>query len=183
MIVSRRPRAALVVALTLGVVCVALIGVLATRTPALDKQARSPLLGRPAPAAGGTDVVTGRPASLTAMRGRFVLVNFFASWCVPCRREHPELARFTARHAGGDAAVLGVVFDDTAGAARDFLSRNGALWPVIDDPSGRIALDWGVRGPPESYLVSPEGTVLAKFIGGVTADGLDRVLARVRGPA
>ena len=82
--------------------------------------------------------------------------------------------------AKGDATVFGVVFDDTAANARTFMHNNGGAWPAIADPSGDIALNFGVRGPPESFLVGADGIVLAKFIGQVTADGLDRLLAQVQ---
>jgi len=154
------------------------VALLATRAPAVDKQATSPLLGKPAPDIQGVDLA-GQPARVAADRGRFVLVNFFASWCVPCQQEHPQLERFVAMHkAKGDATVFGVIFDDTTANARAFVQRSGGDWPIVADPGGTVALDYGVRGPPESYLIGPDGTVLAKFIGAVTADGLDRILAR-----
>lgn len=177
----RRGHTALIAALAVGLVAALFVALLATRSPAVDKQATSPLLGRPAPALSGVDL-SGRPVQLSGLRGKFVLVNFFASWCIPCQREHPELEQFVERHAAkGDATVLGVIFDDTAANARRFVAANGGDWPIVDDPSGQVALDFGVRGPPESFLVAPDGTVLVKFIGQVTADGLDRVLAGVQG--
>ena len=62
--------------------------------------------------------------------------------------------------------------------SQSFLEKNGGDWTVLDDPKGSIALDWGVRGLPESYLVDPDGTVLAKITGGAAADGLDGLLRR-----
>jgi cytochrome c biogenesis protein CcmG/thiol:disulfide interchange protein DsbE len=164
-------------AVTLGVVLLLFVAVLATRKSAADKQAESPLLGKPAPSLSGADL-DGRDASLTSMRGKWVVVNFLASWCVPCRDEHPELVKFTQRHeAAGDASVLGVIFDDTQPNVRRFFGQLGGSWPVVGDPGGRIALDFGVRGPPESFLVDPNGFVVWKGIGGVSADGLDKLVA------
>jgi len=160
-------------AISLGLVLLLFVGVLATRKSAADKQAESPLLGHPAPTLAGTGI-DGHDASLTAMKGKWVVVNFLASWCVPCKEEHPELVKFTQRHeAADDATVLGVIFDDTAPNVRHFFSQLGGTWPVIDDPDGHIALDYGVRGPPESFLVDPNGFVVWKGIGQVTANGLD----------
>jgi cytochrome c biogenesis protein CcmG/thiol:disulfide interchange protein DsbE len=168
-------------AVTVGVVVLLLIAVLATRKSAADKQAESPLLGHPAPALSG-DAINGGAVSLDALRGKWVLVNFLASWCVPCAEEHPELVKFTQRHqAAGDAQVVGVVFDDTAGNVRSFFKRLGGSWPVLDDPGGHVALEYGVRGPPESFLVDPNGFAVSKIVGQVNADGLDRLLARARG--
>jgi cytochrome c biogenesis protein CcmG/thiol:disulfide interchange protein DsbE len=175
----RRRHTALYSAVALALVLGAFVGVLATRKSALDKQARSPLLGQPAPAIAGNGISNGSPFTLTSLRGRYVLVNFFASWCVPCQEEQPQLVAFD-HQAGGKTAVVGVLFSDTAGPARAFLSANGGDWPVIPDPGGQLALNYGVRGPPESYLINPNGIVLAKFVGGVTAAGLNRLVAEAQ---
>jgi cytochrome c biogenesis protein CcmG/thiol:disulfide interchange protein DsbE len=177
---SRR-HTALLTAVVLGCVLALFVALLATRSPAVDKQARSPLLGHPAPTLEGPGL-DGKSVQLSSLLGKYVLVNFFATWCIPCQREHPELERFVADHAArGDAAVFAVIFDDTASDARDFMRQNGGAWPVVDDPNGTIALDFGVRGPPESYLVNPDGIVIAKFVGQVTAAGLDKLLAQAEG--
>ncbi len=163
-------------AISLGLVLVLFVAVLATRKSAADKQAESPLLGKPAPALTGTSL-DGQDVSLSSFRGKWVVVNFLASWCVPCQQEHPELVKFTQRHqATGDATVLGVIFDDTAPNVRGFFQRFGGSWPVVDDPGGHTALDFGVRGPPESFLVDPNGFVIWKGIGQVNADGLDKLV-------
>ncbi|MBV8387923.1 MAG: TlpA family protein disulfide reductase [Acidimicrobiia bacterium] len=164
-------------AISLGVVLLLFVAVLATRKSAADKQAESPLLGKPAPSLSGTSL-DGSQTSLASMRGKWVVVNFMASWCVPCRDEHPELVKFTQRHsAADDATVLGVIFDDTAPNVRKFFSELGGSWPVVDDPDGHTALDFGVRGPPESFLIDPNGFVIWKGIGGVNADGLDKLVS------
>ena len=178
-VARRNRRTALYSAAAVGVILVLFIGVLATRSSAVDKQARSPLLGREAPPLSGPSIMDGRPFELTSMRGHYTLVNFFASWCVPCQREQPQLVRF-AHSPGGDTAVVGVLFSDTAGPARDYLRAHAGDWPVLDDPSGQSALDYGVRGPPESYLLNRDGIVLAKFVGEVTADTLDQLVARAK---
>ena len=163
-------------AVTIAVVLALFLGVLATRKSAADKQAESPLLGKPAPSLTGTGL-DGGGVSLGSMHGKWVVVNFMASWCVPCREEHPELVKFTQRHqAAGDATVLGVIFDDTAPNVRRFFDQLGGSWPVVADPGGHTALDFGVRGPPESFLVDPNGFVVWKGIGQVNADGLDKLV-------
>lgn len=157
-----------------------LLGVLATSDQAGTRAADSPLLGKPAPAIVAT-TVNGQPFDLAQYRGKWVLVNFFATWCVPCRQEHPDLVQFAARHqAVGDASVIGVVYDDSLDAVRGFLQKEGGTWPMAVDPKSRIALDFGVSGVPESYLITPGGAVAAKIVGGVQASALEDLLSKVK---
>ncbi|MBW3551581.1 MAG: redoxin family protein [Proteobacteria bacterium] len=179
-----RRRTALLAAGGVGVVLVLLVAVLATRDYSGTRTADSPLLGRPAPAVEGPSLLDGESFDLADQRGRWVLVNFFATWCVPCQAEHPELVRFDAAHAGaGDARVISVVFSDDADDVRRFFEQRGGKWPVIDDPVGRVALEWGVTGVPESFLVGPDGTVQAKVVGGIRFDSLEDLLAQAQGVA
>jgi cytochrome c biogenesis protein CcmG/thiol:disulfide interchange protein DsbE len=169
------------VALGLAVLMVAFVGVLATRKSAESTLANSPLLGKPAPEITGA-ALDGTTVKLSDYDGRFVVLNFFASWCVPCREEHDDLIRFSEEHkAKGDAVVLAVMFDDEPVNARAFFEQRGGDWPVLADPNGKVALDFGVRGPPESYVIAPDGTVLAKYVGQVTDTSLDRLLAQAEG--
>ena len=157
-----------------------LVVVLAVQPPAGTRQVKSPLVGKAAPAAAGT-TIDGTQASLADLRGKWVVVNFFATWCVPCRLEHPDLVRFAEQHTTiGDAAVLGVVFGDNTQAVREFRDEEGGDWPMLTDPSGRTAIDFGVAGVPESFLVDPQGKVVAKIVGGIRAPDLDRLLADAR---
>ncbi|QYG94358.1 TlpA family protein disulfide reductase (plasmid) [Iamia sp. SCSIO 61187] len=164
-----------VVAGALGVLMVLLIVLLATRDPASDRQVDSPLLGRSAPRIQGT-TIEGREFDSATYDGRWLVVNFFATWCVPCIEEHSELVAFQqAQREAGQANVISVVFDDDEASVRRFFDRNGGDWPVVLAPSQVIA-DWGVRGVPESFVVDPSGTVRYKLIGGVTAQGLSRLV-------
>lgn len=176
----RRTRRALWIAVAVAVPMALLVGVLATREPSATRAVRSPLVGRTAPPI-SAETVDGAQASLADLRGRWVLVNFFATWCVPCRQEHDDLIRFSEAHAGpGDASVLGVVYSDSPQAVREFRQREGGDWPMLVDPKGRIALDYGVAGVPESFLIDPDGTVVAKLLGGVRTVDLEQLLARAR---
>jgi cytochrome c biogenesis protein CcmG, thiol:disulfide interchange protein DsbE len=159
----------------LGVVILLLIVLLATRDPASDRQVDSPLLGRTAPRIEGT-TIAGRDFDSATYDGRWLVVNFFATWCVPCVQEHPELVAFQrAQREAGQANVISVVFDDDESSARQFFERNGGDWPVVLAAQTVIA-DWGVRGVPESFVVDPSGTVRYKLIGGVTAQGLSELV-------
>ena len=112
------------------------------------------------------------------------MVNFFATWCVPCQQEHPELVRFAEQHAAsGDASVISVAFQDQPEDLKAFFEKNGGDWPVAVGDTAPIALDFGVVKLPESYLVAPNGVIAAKVAGGVRADDLDRVISEVGGSA
>ncbi len=178
-----RSRTALFTAAGVAVVVLLLVVVLATREPATSRVDKSPLVGGPAPALRGARLDGGEGGfDLAAQRGSFVLVNFFATWCVPCIQEHDDLARFAARHeVAGDASVVSVVFSDEPANVRRFFARNGGDWPVIADDNGAAAISWGVARVPESYLVAPDGTVVSKITGGVEEQRLEELLARAQG--
>jgi cytochrome c biogenesis protein CcmG/thiol:disulfide interchange protein DsbE len=177
-----RPRhTARWIAISVGVVVVLFVGLLATRKSADTLHADSPLLGKQAPATSGVNFSgpSDQTVSLSSFSGKYVLVNFFASWCVPCQQEQPELKAFSDRHTiAGDASVLGVVYDDKADAVRQFLNDHGGGWPVIDSSSSKV--DWGVRGVPESFLVDPQGYVLYHIVGGVKDSDLETLLQQAK---
>jgi cytochrome c biogenesis protein CcmG/thiol:disulfide interchange protein DsbE len=163
------------------VVAAGLIAVLGTRPPATATEVFTPLLGKAAPGITGT-TVSGGSFDLAADRGRWVVVNFFASWCPPCQQEEPELITFAFQHRGArDAALVGVdCCGDATASARGFLASSGATWPAVIDPGGQIALQYGVRDPPETFLVSPSGIVVAHIDGAVRATFLDQQIAAAK---
>jgi cytochrome c biogenesis protein CcmG, thiol:disulfide interchange protein DsbE len=169
------------VALAAGTVVAALVIVLATSKSATteQQQANSPLLMKPAPEIAGA-LLGGGTAKLSDDRGKWVLVNFFASWCIPCQQEQGDLVRFAQHHQNaGDAVIFAVRFDDPeVSAIRTLMTKSGATWPVVDDAEAKIS--WGVTGPPESFLVDPSGTVVAHVVGQVNDNALEALLGQAR---
>lgn len=173
-------RLAVIGAAAAGVILVAFIAVLATSSGE-QGLGPSPLIANPAPAIVGT-AVDGTTFDLDAERGRWVVVNFFATTCVPCIREHPELVAFDEAHAPlGDASVVSIAFSDTSRNVRDFFEVNGGDWAVLAEDTGRHAISYGVAAVPETYLVAPNGVVVSKFIGGITQADLENEIARLSG--
>lgn len=138
-------------------------------------------VGRPAPAF-ELDGIDGRKVSGPAPRGRPAVVNFWASWCTECRKEHPYLMRAHARW-GSEVDFVGVVFQDTPANIERFLLDRGetprSSYPNLMDPGGRVAIDYGVYGVPETFFVDRRGTVVAKQVGRVTPLLLRRELRRI----
>ena len=146
------------------VLVVPLIGVLMAGLGRDPRVVRSPLVGRPAPAFSLPPVGGGAPVSLAELRGRPAVLNFWATWCVPCLEEHGVL-REAARSLEGRVQFLGIVYqDDEANVAR-FLGQHGRTYPSLLDDHGRTAIAYGIYGVPETFFLDPNGTVVAKYTG------------------
>jgi cytochrome c biogenesis protein CcmG, thiol:disulfide interchange protein DsbE len=177
---GRRGNTALISAVIVGVLMVGFVALLATRDTG-PRAGRSALLDRPAPAIVGT-TLDGADFDLDSLRGRWVLVNFFATWCPPCLIEHPDLVEFHESYAEtGDVEVVSVAFQDDVDQIAAFFAEQGGEWPVLAEGVNSVAVAWGVTALPESFLVSPQGVVVYKFTGGVTFEALQSVLNQARG--
>jgi cytochrome c biogenesis protein CcmG, thiol:disulfide interchange protein DsbE len=121
----------------------------------------------------------GQPVSLADLRGRPVIVNFWASWCAPCVEEFPLLARALDEHAADGLAIVGIVYRDRSEDARAFMDRMGARWPAAIDPGEVVAGSYGVFGPPESFFINRDGIVAGRQIGQLSAADLDRQLTAI----
>ena len=136
----------------------------------------SPLVGHALPSFAAT-TLEGTAFSSAQLAGKAAIVNVWASWCPPCVEEHPVLVDAAAAHPD-DLAMVGVVYQDTADGARAFLARYGdGGWPNLLDPSGQIAIELGVTGPPETFFVDAQGIVRARHVGPLTADEMATQLA------
>lgn len=165
------------VAVALGL----LVLLLATGDPASERNNTFQLQGEVAPLIEGP-TIDGGWFDIDDERGRWVIVNFFSTSCVPCIVEHPELVAFSDAHdALGDATVVSLAFDDRAENVVKFFQDNGGSWPVLAQDTGEIAVQYGVTGVPESYIVAPSGVVVGRFIGGLTAAALDDAIATLTG--
>lgn len=174
-----RGRAALIMSLVVGILLAGFIVVLATRKPVGDT-VDSPLIGKAAPALEGT-TLSGEKFELSRLRGSWVLVNFFATWCPPCIAEHPELVKFSEAHADGSASVVSVAYQNSADDIAKFFNERGGTWPVLASGTDEAVLGYGVVKLPESYLVAPNGMIYAKLAGGVTANGIDALIKKYEG--
>lgn len=123
----------------------------------------SAFIGLPAPPL-PAEGLEGRPVLTDAdlRDGQVTIVNYWASWCPPCRAEHPVLMDLAAQ----GYRVAGVNFRDEAPKALQYLTANGdPFFASAFDPSGRTSIDWGVTAPPETFLIGPDGTVLFRYVG------------------
>ncbi len=136
-------------------------------------QPPSPLLGKPAPDFRLT-ALDGSTVELAALRGRPVIINFWASWCLPCREEAPLLRRVQEEYRDRGLVVLGVIFEDSPENARAFMERYDQRYPGLLDPDGRTAVDYGVFGIPETYFVRRDGIVTYKQTGAISWEILSR---------
>ena len=134
----------------------------------------STLVGQPAPA-----VVVAPLADLPVFTdadlrdGRVKLVNFWASWCGPCRAEHPNLSRLQAE----GVTIYGVNYKDKPEAAAGFLAELGNPYAALGaDESGRMGIDWGIYGVPETFIIDGAGKVVLRFPGPITGRALDDVI-------
>lgn len=134
----------------------------------------SALLGKPVPAFDlptlsiDQAVAAGRFSDADLRLGHVTLVNIFASWCAPCHDEHPYLQHLASDPvlAAGHVRLVGIAYKDAAANTRQFLAAEGNPYALIGmDEPGRAAIDWGVYGVPETFIVKGDGTIAYKFVG------------------
>jgi cytochrome c biogenesis protein CcmG/thiol:disulfide interchange protein DsbE len=150
-----------------------------TRDPAAIP---SPLPGHPAPPFAlsvftSGDVPQPRPIGdtlrLKDLAGKVVVLNFWASWCGPCRAEHGALSEVSREYAGKPVQFVGILYSDTVPAALRWIAdMGGQTYPAVTDPGSVTAIDYGVYGVPETFVIDPAGRVVRKYVGPVNASML-----------
>ena len=174
---ARLPRAWYAAAAIAPLLLLAFWALLLLARPAASGLAQ---IGEPAPNFVLADL-NGNPLRLEDLRGRPVIVHFWASWCGPCVEEFPLLLDATAAHRGDGLAVVGIVFRDGSEAARAFMARMGAAWPAAMDPGDAVATQYGIIGPPDTFFIDRNGLIAGRQIGQLGAADLERGLSQILG--
>jgi len=158
---TRRPLLVAIWVLLPALAVLALLAYGFTREP---RYIESPMLGRPAPAF-TLALFDGRTLRLEDLRGQVVFLNILASWCPPCRAEAPVLEATWRRLKDQGVVFVGISTQDEEDRARAFLDEFGITYTNGRDPGGRIAIDYGVWGLPETFFIGPDGRITYKHIG------------------
>jgi cytochrome c biogenesis protein CcmG, thiol:disulfide interchange protein DsbE len=139
------------------------------------------LRGKPASAFTLQDLETRETVTLDRFKGRPLVVNFWASYCGPCKMEHPVL-EWAYREYGEHAQFVGVVFEDTEENARTFLGAQPSSFPQLLDAHSRMAVDYGVAGVPETYFIDANGIIRDKHVGAIDPQSMVAQLRRLSEP-
>ena len=169
------------ITLALSAACAALVIVLAKGFGRDPHEVPFMLRGQPAPAFALKTLQNGEIVSLEKLRGKPVVLNFWSTWCGPCRMEHPVLD-WAFREYGTQAHFLGAVFEDTEENALGYIGRAGSPYPQLVDPKSQMAVDYGVAGVPETYFIDAEGIIRDKFVGPISRSVFAAQMRSVMGP-
>jgi cytochrome c biogenesis protein CcmG/thiol:disulfide interchange protein DsbE len=174
------------IALLLAAPVIALFAFGFTRNPA---EIPSPLPGRPAPpftlavlteGEGSHARTPGDTIRLSDLRGKVVVMNFWASWCLPCRTEHAALSEAATHYSNRPTQFIGVIYNDEPDAGVRWIGEMGGMtYPAVTDVESRTAIDYGLYGVPETFIIDGSGKVAHKHLGPITSDVLRRVVDSV----
>jgi cytochrome c biogenesis protein CcmG, thiol:disulfide interchange protein DsbE len=171
-------RLAIVVAIS------ALVVVLVLAFRRAPQDLRTGTVGRPAAAftlqkLDGTDKMV-----IDAPSGRVTVINFFASWCIPCKEENPVLVRVYERYRASDVVFIGVLYQDSRENGLKYVQDNGVTWLTGSDDDGRVAFSYGVFGIPETYFIGTDGIIAGRHIGPIDettlVNGIETLRARAK---
>ena len=103
--------------------------------------------------------------TMTPGDGKVVVLNFWASWCIPCKQENPALVKVYERYRVSDVVFIGILYQDNVDSGLAYLKENGVTWPTVNDDQGRVAFSYGVFGIPETYFIGRDGIIAGRHIG------------------
>ena len=152
---------------------VLLLGYGLTRDP---RFIASPLPGRAAPEFALPSLEAGDSITLSSLRGSVVVVNFWASWCIPCRDEHPILLEASRAYQPKGVKFIGIAYNDKPDDSRRWLQELGKDYPSLIDQGARTAIDYGISGVPETFILDKQGVVAFKKFGPITANEITQKL-------
>lgn len=165
----------------------AMVLVFSSRFGVDPRLVNSPLIGEPVPGIELEQLEGQGPLALTDLHGDVLVINFWASWCFPCRAEHPALTAAARDYRDRGVTMVGMIYQDEPGPVNEFLDelgRGGDNYKYLLDPNSRAAVEFGVFGVPETYFVDAEGIIVGKIQGAVTSGALrstlDQILAGER---
>ena len=178
---SQLPRA-----LRLGIVVMiaALVVVLLLAFRRDPHDIRTGTVGKPAAAFALQKLDGSGMLRLDDARGKITVVNFFASWCIPCKEENPALVRVYEHYrASSDVVFLGVLYQDSRDGGLAYVRDNGVVWPTASDDDGRVAFAYGVFGIPETYFIGADGIIAGRHIGPIDEATLVNAIDTLRAKA
>jgi cytochrome c biogenesis protein CcmG/thiol:disulfide interchange protein DsbE len=153
------------------VVVVPLVAVLAAGFGYDPRAIDSPLVGKQAPDFTLSPVDGSAPIKLSSLRDEPVVLNFWATWCEPCKAEHPILLE-AARQLGDRVHFVSVVYQDEPAKIQKWLAAHGSAYPTLVDQGSQAAIAFGVYGVPETYVIDQQGRITYKFVGPIDPDTL-----------
>jgi cytochrome c biogenesis protein CcmG/thiol:disulfide interchange protein DsbE len=167
-------------------VVVAILGLVVTLALAFRRDPhdiRTGTVGKPAPALTFQRLDGSGEVAPAELSGKVVVLNFFASWCLPCLQENPALVRVYERYRASDVVVLGVNLQESRENGLAYVKRMGIAWTTVADDDGRVALSYGVFGPPETFFIGPDGVIAGRHIGPIDEATLVNGIEKLRGQA
>lgn len=168
------------------VVVVAILGLVVTLALAFRRDPhdiKTGTIGKPAPVFALERLDGSGKVALADLQGKVVVMNFFASWCLPCTQENPALVRVYERYRSSDVVMLGVNYQESRDNGLAYVQRMGMGWPTVADDDGRVALSYGVFGPPETFFIGPDGVIAGRHIGPIDEATLVKAIETLRARA
>ena len=165
----------------MAIAALVVVLVLAFRRPPQD--IRTGTVGKPAAAFTLQRLDGSGALTVTPTDGKVIVVNFFASWCIPCKEENPVLVRVYERYRASDVVFVGVLYQDSRDSGLGYVKDNGVSWPTASDDDGRVAFSYGVFGIPETFFIGADGIIAGRHIGPIDETTLINGIETLRAKA